>query len=84
MKLTVAANQFIAHRQSTGYDTVLAGLPWFTDWGRDTMISYTGLTLCTGRFEKAHDILLTFAKYCKDGSSRICSRTADLSLSTIL
>ncbi len=54
-------------RQSTGYDTVLAGLPWFTDWGRDTMISYTGLTLCTGRFEKAHDILLTFAKYCKDG-----------------
>lgn len=67
MKLTVAANQFIAHRQSTGYDTVLAGLPWFTDWGRDTMISYTGLTLCTGRFEKAHDILLTFAKYCKDG-----------------
>ena len=67
MKLTVAANQFIAYRQSTGYDTVLAGLPWFTDWGRDTMISYTGLTLCTGRFEKAHDILLTFAKYCKDG-----------------
>ena len=67
VKLTVAANQFIAHRQSTGYDTVLAGLPWFTDWGRDTMISYTGLTLCTGRFEKAHDILLTFAKYCKDG-----------------
>ena len=63
VKLTVAANQFIAHRQSTGYDTVLAGLPWFTDWGRDTMISYTGLTLCTGRFEKAHDILLTFAKY---------------------
>ena len=38
VKLTVAANQFIAHRQSTGYDTVLAGLPWFTDWGRDTMI----------------------------------------------
>ncbi len=66
-KLTVAANQFIAYRESTGYDTILAGLPWFTDWGRDTMISYTGLTLCTGRFDKAHDILLTFAKYCRNG-----------------
>ena len=66
-KLTVTANQFIAYRESTGYDTILAGLPWFTDWGRDTMISYTGLTLCTGRFDKAHDILLTFAKYCRNG-----------------
>ncbi len=66
-KLTVAANQFIAYRKSTGYRTILAGLPWFTDWGRDTMISYTGLTLCTGRYDDAHDILLTFAKYCKDG-----------------
>ena len=66
-KLTVAANQFIAYRESTGYDTILAGLPWFTDWGRDTMISYTGLTLCTRRFDKAHDILLTFAKYCMNG-----------------
>ena len=66
-ELTVAANQFIAHRQSTGYATVLAGLPWFTDWGRDTMISFTGLTLCTGRFTEAKDILLTLAKYCKDG-----------------
>lgn len=66
-ELTVAANQFIAYRESTGYRTILAGLPWFTDWGRDTMISYTGLTLCTGRYDDAHDILLTFAKYCKDG-----------------
>ena len=66
-ELTVAANQFIAYRESTGYRTILAGLPWFTDWGRDTMISYTGLTLCTGRYDDAHDILLTFAKYCWDG-----------------
>lgn len=66
-ELTVAANQFIAYRESTGYRTILAGLPWFTDWGRDTMISYTGLTLCTGRYDDAHDILLTFAKYCRDG-----------------
>lgn len=65
--LAVAANQFICYRKSTGYSTVLAGLPWFTDWGRDTMIAYTGLTLCTKRFDEAHDILLTFAKYFKDG-----------------
>lgn len=66
-QLTVAANQFLSHRQSTGYKTILAGLPWFTDWGRDTMIAYTGLTLCTGRFSEARDILLTFAQYAKDG-----------------
>lgn len=65
--LAVAADQFITQRESTGYSTILAGLPWFTDWGRDTMIAFTGLTLCTGRFNEAHDILLTFAKYCHNG-----------------
>lgn len=65
--LTIASNQFLAYRQSTGYMTVLAGLPWFTDWGRDTMIAYTGLTLCTHRYKEAHDILLTFAQYVKNG-----------------
>src|SRR6202012_182816 len=44
--LTVAANQFLVRR---GNDwTVIAGYPWFTDWGRDTMISLPGLTLFTG------------------------------------
>lgn len=66
-QLTMATNQFLAYRQSTGYKTILAGLPWFTDWGRDTMIAYTGLTLCTGRFDDAGDILLTFAQYARDG-----------------
>lgn len=66
-QLTMAANQFLAYRQSTGYKTILAGLPWFTDWGRDTMIAYTGLTLCTCRFDDAKDILLTFAQYAKNG-----------------
>lgn len=65
--LTIASNQFLAYRESTGYMTVLAGLPWFTDWGRDTMIAYTGLTLCTNRFKEARDILLTFSKYVKNG-----------------
>lgn len=67
VQLSIAANQFLTYRKSTGYMTILAGLPWFTDWGRDTMISFTGLTLCTGRFQEAHDILLTFAQYQKNG-----------------
>lgn len=65
--LTIAANQFLSHRESTGLTTVLAGLPWFTDWGRDTMIAFTGLVLSTKRFDKAEEILLTFAKYVDHG-----------------
>ncbi len=65
--LTIAANQFLSYRESTKLTTVLAGLPWFTDWGRDTMIAFTGLTLCTARFDKAEEILLTFAKYVAHG-----------------
>ena len=38
-RLVLAADQFLCDRASTGYKTVLAGLPWFTDWGRDTMIA---------------------------------------------
>ncbi|MEP6601107.1 MAG: amylo-alpha-1,6-glucosidase [Nitrospirota bacterium] len=47
--------------------TIIAGYHWFTDWGRDTMISLEGLTLCTGRPQEARAILLTFAHYVKDG-----------------
>lgn len=65
--LTIAADHFLAYRQSTGLMTVLAGLPWFTDWGRDTMISLTGLTLSTGRYQDARDILTTFARYVHHG-----------------
>ncbi|MCR5427692.1 MAG: hypothetical protein K6F16_01720, partial [Lachnospiraceae bacterium] len=65
--LSQAADNFIAFRSSTGLSTVLAGLPWFTDWGRDTMIAFTGLTLVTGRFDEAEAILKTFAMYEKDG-----------------
>lgn len=60
--LVLAADQFITHRASTGLKTVLAGLPWFTDWGRDTMIAFSGLTLATKRFAEAREILSTFAK----------------------
>jgi predicted glycogen debranching enzyme len=58
--LTVAADQFLVRR---GDDlTVIAGYPWFTDWGRDTMISLPGLTLFTGNTEIAKGILRNFAR----------------------
>ena len=66
-QLILAADKFIVYRKSTDSKTVIAGYPWFTDWGRDTMIALPGLTLSTRRFEDARDILLTFAKYEKDG-----------------
>ncbi len=66
-RLTLAADQFLSDRQSSGLKTVLAGLPWFTDWGRDTMIAFTGLTLSTGRIKEAEEILLTFSRYIKHG-----------------
>ncbi len=47
--------------------TIIAGYHWFTDWGRDTMISLEGLTLLTGRYEEAGYILRTFAHYVRDG-----------------
>ncbi|MCM1106024.1 MAG: glycogen debranching enzyme N-terminal domain-containing protein [Blautia sp.] len=65
--LVAAADQFLAFRSSTGLMTVLAGLPWFTDWGRDTMIAFSGLTLATRRFASAREILVTFARYVRHG-----------------
>jgi predicted glycogen debranching enzyme len=47
--------------------SVIAGYHWFTDWGRDTMISLEGLTLVTGRTADARNILGTFARYVRDG-----------------
>jgi predicted glycogen debranching enzyme len=47
--------------------TVIAGYHWFTDWGRDTMISLEGLTLSTGRVREGGSILRTFASYVRDG-----------------
>jgi predicted glycogen debranching enzyme len=47
--------------------SVIAGYPWFTDWGRDTMISLEGLTLVTGRSAEARDILHTFARHVRQG-----------------
>jgi predicted glycogen debranching enzyme len=59
--LAMAADQYLARR---GPDwTVIAGYPWFTDWGRDTMISLPGLTLFTGNAEIARGILRNFARH---------------------
>ncbi len=65
-QLTLAAGQFIVDRQPTG-KTIIAGYPWFTDWGRDTMIALPGLTLALGRFEIAAEILRTFAGHVSEG-----------------
>lgn len=53
--------------QGTEVRSVIAGYPWFNDWGRDTMIALEGLTLVTGRPDEARRILLTFAAYERDG-----------------
>lgn len=66
-RLVEAADHFIVHRESTGLKTVLAGYPWFTDWGRDTMIAMQGLALSTKRFGDAREILESFSKYVRNG-----------------
>ncbi|WP_027340564.1 amylo-alpha-1,6-glucosidase [Halonatronum saccharophilum] len=66
-KLVLAGDAFITYRKSTDKKTIMAGYPWFTDWGRDTMIALPGLTLSTGRYEEAKEILTTFALSVKDG-----------------
>ncbi len=64
--LAKSASQFIAKRESTGGDTILAGFPFFEDWGRDTMIALPGVCLSTRRYDEARSILRTFARYEKD------------------
>ncbi len=78
-ELVIAADQFIispvgrspdiirTHASGDELRSVIAGYHWFTDWGRDTMISLEGLTLVTGRFTEAGWILRTFARYIRKG-----------------
>ena len=65
--LVRSANQFIARRESTNGKTILAGFPFFEDWGRDTMIALAGCCISTRQYEDARSILRTFSRYCKDG-----------------
>ncbi len=64
--LTLAADQFVVQVPGVR-STVIAGYPWFSDWGRDTMIALPGLCLVTGRAELAREILLSFAAYVDQG-----------------
>lgn len=66
-RLLKAGDQFIVYRLSTGGPTMIAGYPWFNDWGRDTLIALPGLTLTTGRFDLAKGLLKTFGQYCQQG-----------------
>jgi predicted glycogen debranching enzyme len=78
-ELVIASDQFVIAPTSRVADstraaamgdeirTVIAGYHWFTDWGRDTMISFEGLTLTTGRRREANFILRTFAQYVREG-----------------
>ncbi|MBQ2928879.1 MAG: glycogen debranching enzyme family protein [Clostridia bacterium] len=66
-QLVCAADAYVAQRESTGGKTILAGYPFFGDWGRDTMIALTGCTLSAGRYDDAKSILRTFLAYEKDG-----------------
>ena len=65
--LAAAADQFVSRRDSTKGETILAGYPFFEDWGRDTMIALPGICLSTGRYETAKSILRTFAVNERDG-----------------
>lgn len=66
-QLAVSADQFISYRASTDGKTILAGFPFFEDWGRDTMIALLGCCLSSRQFDTAESILRTFMAYCKDG-----------------
>ncbi len=78
-RLVLACDQFVIKPQSRPEDealaraigedarSVIAGYPWFTDWGRDTMIALEGLTLATGRLREGAAILRTFSHYVRDG-----------------
>ena len=65
--LAKSADQFISLRESTGGKTILAGYPFFEDWGRDTMIALPGVCISTRRYEDAESILRTFARYERNG-----------------
>lgn len=60
-ELVKSADQFVSRRESTNGSTILAGYPFFEDWGRDTMIALPGICISTGQYDTAKEILRTFA-----------------------
>ncbi len=67
LKLLKATDPFVVKNHSTGENTVIAGYHWYSDWGRDAMISLPGLFLIPYRFEEARSALNNFARYCRRG-----------------
>ena len=74
-RLLPAADSFLVRRDERGRDgrprpagmTIIAGYPWFADWGRDTMIALPGVCLVTGRLAAAREVLLTFGRHLRRG-----------------
>jgi predicted glycogen debranching enzyme len=68
-RLRWAGEQFVVRRSvnEAGYTSIIAGYPWFGDWGRDTMIALPGLLLCTKRFTEAKQALFMFARHLQRG-----------------
>lgn len=60
--LVIATDNFVVNRPEFGLHSVLAGFPWFLDWGRDTCISFEGLLLITKRYDIAKEVLLTLTR----------------------
>ena len=70
IRLHASADTYIVHRSSKAGapgKTVIAGYPWFTDWGRDTFIALRGLCIATGRLDEARDILIAWASTVSEG-----------------
>ena len=63
----IATDNFIVYRPNFGLHTIIAGYPWFLDWGRDSLISFEGLLLETKRYEIAKEVLLTSIRDIKFG-----------------
>lgn len=66
-ELIKASDQFIVYRPTFKLHTIIAGYPWFLDWGRDSLISFEGLLLKTKRYEIAKEVLLTMVRDIKYG-----------------
>lgn len=62
-QLVLSVDAYVVDRESTQGKSIIAGYPFFEDWGRDTMIALAGTTMVTGRLEECKSILQTFAKY---------------------
>lgn len=86
--LARAADQFVVRRVMPGEEpgtSVIAGYPWFSDWGRDTMIALPGLLIETGRLDEARSVLETFARHERNGiiPNRFSDHTGDAEYNTV-